>query len=81
MPWREIAESAYEAFCHNLGPMYFGLPCLTDWSEMPTHMQIAWEAAVRQAGACAEVPLGGEAPDESRWSVWKPPGVIDRKRD
>ena len=74
MPWSEIAESAYRAFCHNMRGTHGDAVCLVDWDELPTQTQNAWQAAVRQA-ECCDGALGSKAPDESRWATWVPPSV------
>ncbi len=73
MPWSEIAESAYRAFCARMRGVLGDSAILVEWHELPTQIQWSWEAAVRQAGECSRVPLGGHAPDESHWAKWRPP--------
>lgn len=73
MPWSEIAESAYRAFMSNMRGTHGDAVFIVDWYDLPTPVQFAWEAAVRQADRCRGVPLGGKAPPEDAWETWKPP--------
>ncbi len=73
MPWREIAASAYRAYAASTGNRNFRGEPMPAFDALPQPIKTAWEAAVRQAGECMNVHLGGSAPDEQHWAGWVPP--------
>ena len=72
MAWRDIAASAYRAYAANTGNKNFQGNPMPTWDELPRRIQIAWEAAVRQASL--GVPVPSIELDEQRWAGWVPPG-------
>ncbi len=64
--WEYLAKMAYRAFAMNIGDTTL------EWHELPESAQSAWEAAVRQAIACAELRPGELTPDLKAWTGWKP---------
>lgn len=73
MPWGEIAASAYRAYAASTGNKnYQGLP-MPAFNDLPRAIQVAWEAAIRQASICLETPAIA-ADYEQKWNGWLPPG-------
>jgi len=77
MAYREIAASAYRAYAASTGNKNYRDEPMPDFESLPRKIQIAWEAAVRQAGNCFSLAMGEAAPDESGWATWLPPGEAD----
>lgn len=72
MAWRDIAASSYRAYAASTGNKNFQGNPMPTWDELPRRIQIAWEAAVRQAGLCQALPSSDL--DEQQWAGWLPPG-------
>jgi hypothetical protein len=74
MAYRDIAASAYRAYAANTGNKNFRGDPMPQWDHLPRPIQVAWEAAIRQAERCSrasyDMPL---PPDESTWAGWTPP--------
>lgn len=79
MPWSDIAASAYRAYAASTGNKNFRGEPMPAFPDLPPSIRVAWEAAVRQAGACWQLSPRDKAPDESRWTGWLPPQFKDSK--
>lgn len=75
MSWHSIAASAYKAYSASTGNKNYRGEPMPLWSDLPAAIQVAWEAAARQVGACLQLRGDADAPDESRWVGWFPPGL------
>lgn len=73
MAWRDIAASAYRAYAASTGNKNFRGDPMPEFDALPSPIRVAWEVAVRQAGACLRVVGPGQAPDEAHWAGWLPP--------
>ena len=80
MAWGDIAKSAYRAYAASMGNKNFRGEPMPVFSDLPQAIQVAWEAAVRQAGFCLSLNQSEleEALDESRWAGWVPPHLQTR---
>lgn len=72
MPFQDIAESAYMAYAASTGNKNFRGEPMPEWGALPRPIQIAWEAAVRQAIGLHINPQ--EPRNEHCWTGWTPPG-------
>jgi len=74
MAWSDIAHSAYRAYSWSTGNKNFRGDPMPPWGELPDQIKTAWEAAIRQAGACTDDPTAVDR--ESRWKGWVPPSAV-----
>ena len=73
MAWRDIAASAYYAYKASSTARFEAVRPGMPWQafeDLTEEQRVAWEAAVRQVGACLDT---GRAGDEERWAGWRPP--------
>ncbi len=77
MPWSDIAASAYRAYAASTGNKNFRGDPMPAFADLPRHIQVAWEASVRQVGLCLDDGhrwLGAGPPGgEESWAGWTPP--------
>ena len=73
MAWGEIAAHAYAAYAASTGGKNFRGDPMPAFGDLPAAIRVAWEAAVRHAGDCLAVKVGGTPPDERHWGGWLPP--------
>ena len=73
MAWVDIARSAYRAYAASTGNNNFRGDPMPKFDDLPASIQIAWEAAIRQAGDCLYFcKTHGPPLDEARWAGWIP---------
>ena len=56
MAYRDIAASAYRAYAASTGNKNFRGEDMPSFDDLPRPIQVAWEAAVRQAERCMQTP-------------------------
>ena len=72
MSWWEIAASSYRAYATSTGNKNFRGEPMPAFEDLPRAIQIAWEAAARQAGNCLLHPEFATK-HEDTWAGWIPP--------
>jgi hypothetical protein len=74
LPWRQIAEAAYNAYRSHLYSYPVAPAWARPWDEMSEQMRASWEAAVRHAQLCEIHQREGlPLPAPERWAGWVPP--------
>ena len=76
MAYRDIAASAYRAYAASTGNKNFRGEQMPAFEDLPRPIQIAWQAAIRQAESCMLTP-GVALAEEGSWATWLPPGEGD----
>lgn len=75
MPWHDVAASAYRAYAASTGNKNFRGEPMPAFDDLPRPIQVAWQAAVRQAEICLNSDNSNPAEHEAHWAGWIPTGL------